>query len=146
MTDTSFPRSADDPQRADDNPQDLFDLLAAMGSPVDEPNRKVSLTRRFEEFHEANPLVYRALRAVARQRIARYGYTGFPAVWEAARSELSLRTEGDTRLLNNSFRSFFSRLLMLQERDLAGAWETRRAPEADAWIAAKAAQNRDQAA
>ncbi|WP_328382967.1 hypothetical protein OHQ88_10660 [Micromonospora zamorensis] len=127
-------------------PDNLLDLLAATppvveadGDAADESDAVLTLTERFERFHEANPAVYKTLRWLARDWQRRTGgrKIGFPALYERARWELGLRTDDTTYLINNSYRPFFSRLLMTQEPDLKGMFETRRAPEADEWIAGR---------
>lgn len=115
-----------------------LDAFVASNAPV---NSSLPIREQFEQFHEANPAVYKTLRWLAREWKRRTGgrKIGFPALYERARWELGLRTDGDTFLLNNNFRPYYSRLLMAQEPDLAGMFETRKSPEADEWIAGWAA-------
>jgi hypothetical protein len=83
---------------------------------------------RFETFHAANPQVYKALVTLARKAKAR-GKTrvGIKALVEVVRWELSLETAGDFEFkVNNSHAPHFARLIMAQEPDLAGIFETRR--------------------
>lgn len=84
------------------------------------------LVYRFRKFHEAHPEVYAALVRFTREAIARTGRrrAGIGAVYERARWELSLRTSGSPAL-NNSYKAFYARLIMAQEEDLAGVFETR---------------------
>ncbi|WP_431881550.1 hypothetical protein [Micromonospora chalcea] len=110
-----------------------LDAFAASNAPV---NSSAPIREQFEQFHEANPAVYKTLRWLAREWNRRTGgrKIGFPALYERARWELGLRTDGSQFLLNNNFRPYYSRLLMAQEPDLAGMFEIRRSPEADEWI------------
>ena len=86
---------------------------------------KLTTAERFEAFHAANPHVYRCLREKAlelrRQGITRWGIKG---LWEVVRWSRA-RTTGDFRKLNNNFPAFYARLLMRQEPELAGFFETR---------------------
>lgn len=86
-----------------------------------------SLAQRFAAFHSANPHVYallvelaRAAKAAGKQRL------GMKALWERCRWELEVATRGDDFRLNNDHTSFYSRLLMGNEPDLAGFFEIRR--------------------
>jgi hypothetical protein len=96
---------------------DLIELL--WGGPT-------PLVYRFRKFHEGHPEVYAALVRFTREAIARTGRrrVGIAAVYERARWELSLRTSGSPAL-NNSYKAFYARLIMAQEEDLQGVFETR---------------------
>lgn len=129
-----------------DQPSDLDQILGrldafAAGDQDAPVNTSAPISEQFEQFHAANPAVYKTLRWLARdwQRRTSGRKIGFPALYERARWELGLRTDGDQFLLNNNFRPYYSRLLMAQEPDLAGMFETRRSPEADEWIGGRAA-------
>lgn len=115
-----------------------LDRFGERATPVDEDP---SVAERFEEFHAANPAIYKTLRWLARDWLTRTNgrKIGFPALYERARWELGLRSDGDQFLLNNNYRPYYSRLLMAQEADLAGVFETRRSDEADGWIQGRAA-------
>lgn len=80
----------------------------------------------FVEFHAANPQVYDALRRLAlqmrRRGVQQYGIAG---LYEVLRHETTLNSTGDEYKLNNSYRSFYARLLMEQEPELAGFFATR---------------------
>lgn len=87
-----------------------------------------SIEAKFQAFHAANPQVYETLVRLARNAKAR-GKTviGIGQLWEVMRWEMSLNLTGDTEYkLNNSFRSRYARLIMQQERDLDGLFETRK--------------------
>ena len=84
----------------------------------------------FEQFHAANPQVYRALRSFAfeaRRRGARR--IGIRMAWERLRwwSQFEVsRTGPDSEWkLNNNWTRFYARRLMRNEPELAGLFETR---------------------
>lgn len=85
-----------------------------------------SLKQRFMKFHEANPHVYQAIvkKALALQRngISRFGIA---AIFETLRYDAALQTGGDSFKLNNSYRAFYSRLIMKNFWELDGFFETR---------------------
>ena len=87
---------------------------------------------RFAEYHAANPAIYQALRRFAleakragRERI------GIKMLFEVVRWHTSVTAKDDTFKLNNNHHAAYARLLMEQEPELAGFFETRRA-KADA--------------
>lgn len=85
-----------------------------------------TLDDRFWAFHKANPAVYRALVALARQlKAAGRHRFGIGALFERLRFEAALHTWGDEFKLNNSLRSRYARLIMRQEPDLDGFFEVR---------------------
>jgi len=100
-----------------------FPALPAIVGKVD---RKLSIDEQFKQFHEANPAVYDALRNLAldmrRRGVQHYGTKG---LFEVLRWSYSLQTQGDEFLLNNNYTSRYARLLMQQEPELAGFFETR---------------------
>lgn len=86
-----------------------------------------SIEQRFWEFHQANPAVYYALVSLARQaREAGKKRVGIAMLYERARWDLWVQTHGDDYRLNNNFRSYYARLIMSNEPDLARIFETRR--------------------
>jgi hypothetical protein len=108
-------------------------------STVPETDNKATLTHTeaFLEFHRNNPQVYVTLRDLAREW-TNGGKTkcGIELLWNTCRWRLSLAIKGDAQFeLNNNHKSFYARALMHFEKDLAGIFDLRRAPEADAWIA-----------
>ena len=80
----------------------------------------------FMAFHAKNPQVYRELVALAR-RLRKRGVTvmGISMLYEVLRYRRAVRSAGDAFKLNNNYRSYYARLLMLDEPDLAGAFELR---------------------
>jgi hypothetical protein len=97
------------------------------------------MAARLQEFHEANPRVYSTLRMLAFQWIERTGRhkLGIATLFERTRWEIALSTSDPDFKLNNDFRAFYSRLLMLREPELAGLFDVR-ASAADEWIEAVA--------
>jgi len=86
-----------------------------------------ALDLRFWVFHRQNQKVYETLKRLAmtmwqkgRKQI------GVGMLWEVLRWEMYLETSPDAEYkLNNSYRSRYARLLMLQEPELANLFETR---------------------
>ena len=73
---------------------------------------------------------------LAREWVARFGRhkLGIATLYERARWEIALTTSDPDYRLNNNFRAFYARLIMLREPDLAGLFDLR-ASQADEWIA-----------
>jgi hypothetical protein len=95
--------------------------------------RGKTIRQQFEEFHEANPHVYELLAHFSRQlKATGRSRGGIRMVWERMRWELTIQTNRspDGFKLNDHLTSRYARLLMEQEPDLAGFFETRhlRAP------------------
>lgn len=89
-----------------------------------------TIEQRFLRFHARNPHVYAALAAYANRAI-KAGRTriAIAQLWEILRWDRIIWADpnvGDERRLNNDYRSYYARLLMEQEPDLAGCFETRR--------------------
>ena len=86
------------------------------------------LERAFWEFHSENPHVYDKLEQLALQ-LRRSGINrwGMKALWEVCRYELMLRTSASAKSfrLNNNHTAYYARLLMDQNPELAGFFETR---------------------
>lgn len=97
--------------------------------------RELTTAERFEQFHAENPAVYRVLCRLAREWIARTGrhQLAIATLVERARWEILLATNDPDYKINNNFRSYYARLLMAQEPDLADLFELRRSI-ADEWI------------
>lgn len=94
-----------------------------------------SIAERFEQFAADNPNVYDVLVRLAREWVRRTGgrKIGIGALFERARWELAIATNDPDYRLNNNFRAYFARLIMLQEPDLAGLFELRHS-DADTWV------------
>lgn len=99
-----------------------------------------TLAERFERFDSENPHVYKALLDLAREWKRRMSdqRVGIGALFEVARWRIMLATNDPTFKLNNSYRAFYARKLMLHNPDLSGMFQLRFS-EADAWAQAKAA-------
>ena len=90
----------------------------------------------FDRFHADNPKVYETLVRLAREWVARFGghKLGIATLYETARWQITLATNDAEFRLNNNWRSYYARLIMAQEPDLAGLFDLR-ASKADEWIA-----------
>lgn len=85
-----------------------------------------TIQQQFLRFHSENPGVYLQLRdlAVAYRRAGIRAGVGH--LFEIVRYKAFLQTSGDAFKLNNNYRSRYARLLMRDEPELAGYFETRR--------------------
>lgn len=85
-----------------------------------------SIQARFERFHEENPHVYELLVHLAREaRREGIQKTSMSLLFEVARWTRMLKTNEDSFKLSNDYRSRYARLIMEQEPDLSGLFETR---------------------
>lgn len=86
-----------------------------------------SIDRRFREFHAHNPKVYEQLVQLAREaKQTGRNRIGIKMLWEVARWNLSRDLRYDeTFKLPNDYHSRYARLIMEQEQDLKGIFETR---------------------
>lgn len=101
----------------------LFDMPETV---ITRPADGRGLTERFAEFHADNPHVYYQLKRLAlAQRRAGNDRGSINQLFEVLRWQVSMSTAGDDFKLNNNWRSFYARLLMEQEPELAGFFETR---------------------
>lgn len=84
---------------------------------------------RFWRFHEQHPLVYQLLVRFAREwKRAGHRRCGIKMLWERVRWEVGIEglpDSSDDWKLNNNYHSRYARLMMRQEPDLAGFFETR---------------------
>jgi hypothetical protein len=91
-----------------------------------------SLEARFREFHANNPQVYAELLKLARRARGRgVERLGIKMLWERLRWELQVETYhpgDDTFRLNNNWHAFYARLLMGENPELRGLFETRESP------------------
>lgn len=99
-----------------------------------------AISQRFEEFHRENPRVYRTLVELARAWVQKTGRheLGIASLYERARWELVLATNDPDFKLNNDFRAYYARLIMIQESDLQDLFELRKSA-ADSWLDQRAA-------
>jgi hypothetical protein len=82
----------------------------------------------FRAYHAANPQVYAALRrfALEAKRAGRRRMS-INLLGERVRWYTDIETQGESFKMNNSWRPFYARLLMEQEAELVGLFETRKA-------------------
>jgi hypothetical protein len=87
-----------------------------------------TLEDNFNRFHADNPQVYETLVKLARRwkRSRPRRRCSTKMLFETARWYLDLRGDGEPVALNNNYTAFYARLLMEQEPELAGLFETRR--------------------
>lgn len=95
----------------------IFDILGV--TPIEE---------KFREFHEKNPRVYDELVKAARLYRQQTGRQkcGMSLLFGRVRWVLALDTEDDSFRINNNYASFYSRLIMATEPDLAEMFDTRK--------------------
>lgn len=93
-------------------------------------------SEQFEQFHADNPRVYTVLVGLAREWVRRTGQhkLGIATLFERARWEIAIATNDPDFKLNNNYRAYYARLIMLQESDLQGMFELRQSA-ADEWLA-----------
>jgi hypothetical protein len=104
--------------------------------PHQEPSTMpATLAERFVRFHMRSPEVYSTLVELARRWVQATGRNrlGIATLYERARWELALATSDADFKLNNDYRAFYARLIMLQEPDLADLFELR-SSEANDWL------------
>lgn len=112
---------------------DLFGDTAQIVEPEQDDPRGGSIVERAQRFHDRNPTVYRFAVRVCRYMKARgIDHYGMKAVWEVMRFKY-LETTGDIYKLNNNYTAFYARLIMANEPDLSGFFETRTSPHDDSY-------------
>ena len=79
----------------------------------------------FEYFHADHPEVYTELRRRARMMQERGMRFGLRTIYEAMRWDFAMTDQPKPYKLNNNHASFYARLLMEQEPDLAAVFEIR---------------------
>lgn len=89
-----------------------------------------TIEERFQAFHETNPDVYRELVSIIRQAKLNGYRIGITAVGEQFRWRRYVDTHDldvykHVYKLNNDYLSRYARLIMQQEKDLEGFFETR---------------------
>lgn len=89
--------------------------------------RGLTLDQQFEQFHQANPHVYAALRRLALDAARRGRKLGIAMIFEVLRWQYAMHTTDAASefKLNNNYRAFYARLLMDSEPELANYFETR---------------------
>lgn len=105
----------------DDEQAKLFDL------PYDTEEERTTV-ERFIAFHKENPWVYKKLTDLAREmRASGHQRIGMKMLFEVVRWTSAVRSGPKSGWkLNNNFTQLYSRLIMAQEGDLRGAFETRK--------------------
>lgn len=84
------------------------------------------LDLEFGEHHRAHPEIYDALAQLAREwKAAGHTRCSIGLLWERLRWEYGIRGAAEGPAFNNNHRSRYARLLMWNEPDLAGFFETR---------------------
>ena len=79
----------------------------------------------FDEFHKAHPQVYRELVRRSRLMIERDQRFGIRTLWESMRWDFWIAASPQPFKLNNNHVSFYARLVMAQEPDLADVFNIR---------------------
>ncbi len=85
-----------------------------------------SIQERFEDFHARHPEVYGAVVRFARE-VKQRGFKkfGIRVIWERARWFLTIERDNEEYKLNDHYHSRYARLIMANEADLAGFFQTR---------------------
>lgn len=86
-----------------------------------------TIQERFEKFHQENPHILRELIRLA-ERLVDHGQKrlSINQLFEVLRFETTIQTKGDHFKLNNSYRSFYVRLINDLRPDLGSRFEMRR--------------------
>lgn len=85
-----------------------------------------TIEERFEAFHLRNPHVYDALEQLARRRLREGAtYITIAQLYEELRADPSFSTTGDPLKINNSYRSYYARLLIQRVPALKDVMRTR---------------------
>jgi hypothetical protein len=82
---------------------------------------------KFEEFHQQHPEVYQELLRLAREAQCNgFSKFGIRTIWETMRWNFAMKSATrDAFKLNDHLTSSYARVLMAQEIDLVGFFETR---------------------
>ena len=88
---------------------------------------KNDILERFKKFHADNPQVYRNLCRLARDVRSRRDKISIAVLYEVLRWEHYFITDTDDEFkMCNDYRAPYARLIMKQEPDLAGLFNTKR--------------------
>jgi hypothetical protein len=92
-----------------------------------EPPGPGTIQARFERFHRRNPQVYvHLVKQTRRLKAMGHRHISIKMLWEHLRCEWMLKTTDDSEFkLCNDYHSRYARLIMEQEPDLEGIFETR---------------------
>lgn len=87
---------------------------------------ELNMNERFTIFHEANPHVYDHFSRFTKQAIdAGMKKLGVSFIFERMRWESMIVTNGDPYKLNNSYRSYYSRMFEAKNPEYAGLFTKR---------------------
>lgn len=86
-----------------------------------------TIEEQFRSFHRQNPHVYMAIVSLARtlKHQEKWTKAGMKQIFEQLRWKYAMKTRGDKWNFNNNYTAHYARLVMQQEKDLAGFFETR---------------------
>jgi hypothetical protein len=86
-----------------------------------------TLRDKFQDFHEKNPHIYSALERMSLESAANGQRTGISKIVEELRwnSNLSTKDDNSPFKINNSYRAFYTRLLIERHPQLITVLETR---------------------
>jgi hypothetical protein len=79
----------------------------------------------FEKFHEENPHIYDLLVELAKEAKEAHACYGIGGLFEVLRWNKTVKTKDKSFKLNNNHRAHYARLIMEQEPDLKGFFNTR---------------------
>ncbi|MFI5833192.1 hypothetical protein ACIA5A_05895 [Micromonospora sp. NPDC051300] len=123
---------------SDSQPESLLDLLrdAAGITPENDTDQALTLAEQFEAYCANNPVVYDVMVRLCRQWVRQFtgARLGVRALVEKSRWEVRFATKDPHYKVNNNWSAWYGRLIMYREPGMAGLFELRRAPDADAWI------------
>ena len=94
--------------------------------PIKAVDRRGGISAAFQRFHEANPHVYDALKAVALWCVRNGKTVGMKAIYERVRWEYNVQTDDEPYRMNNNYTAHYARLLMKQEPELADYFQVRK--------------------
>jgi len=84
------------------------------------------IANAFRKFHRENPSVYDELVKISRSlKHKGRGHYGIGALFEVIRFHRALQTNDPSFKLNNNYRALYARLIMENEPDLDGFFDTR---------------------
>ena len=111
------------------DPQDAVRLLSSLRvgrTKTPTYRRGMSIQQRFNLFHRENPHVYQAIRTLALS-MKRKGHAtwSIKAIFEILRWSYAMTTTDQDFKLPNDYHSRYARLVMDQEPELEGFFETR---------------------
>ncbi len=113
----------------DQNTENLYQAGLWDATKVPTTEKGATIEERFMAFHALNPQVYAALlRLATKEFSAGFGRGSTNRYFEVLRHNYGMKTKGDEYKLNNSYRSYYSRLLIKNHPRFEGWLKTRRMP------------------